>query len=352
MSIFHKPKRELIGFNDLWLRLVGIPLVALITPLAFFQASLDQPEKYWTQVLVSLLFTFVYWHVDWFIVCIHRDRYPRFEQTGKRIALQMVWILTFTLLVCNSGELCMMIANQGLDSAFIPSPVQINFGSMVITIAIVSIYETIYAVSRWKQSLLESERLKKENIHSQLETLKNQVNPHFLFNSLNTLTSIIHESPDKAVEFVQHLSNVYRYILEIKDKELITLREEMECISSYRFMLEMRFGPNLQFEVNIPEEKMDSYIVPLSAQILLENAIKHNVISTSRPLKIIFSIAKNGHLLVTNNLQKKEVVNGSTKTGLANIRNRYKIISGKDADVIVTQDHFSVSLPLIQISNE
>ena len=179
--------------------------------------------------------------------------------------------------------------------------------------------------------------------------MKNQVNPHFLFNSLNALTSMIHDQPDKAVEFVQKLSKVYRYILEIKNKEMISLREEMECIYAYQFLLKMRFGDNVRFHIDIPEDHMGCHIVPLSIQILLENAIKHNVISTGKPLSISIQLAKNGNLIVSNNLQKKNVVNGSTKTGISNINSRYQLLTGKQVEVIVTQEQFSVSVPLIHV---
>lgn len=352
MRLFRKPIQELAGFNDLWLRLIGIPAVAFLSPAAFFNTSLlAQPEKYMAQFMVSLVFTTIYWHVDWLICAYFRSRYPRVEQIKQRLVRQMAWILAFTLIICNLGEICVVGLRGGVPPDFAPSRFQINFGSMVVTVAIVAVYEAIYAIYMWRKSLIESERLKKENMQSQLETLKNQVNPHFLFNSLNTLTALIPDQPEKAVEFTQHLSKVYRCILEIKNRELITLREEMECIASYRFLLEMRFGNNVQFEVDIPEEKMDNYVVPLCVQMLLENAVKHNVISTARPLKITITLGKNGQLLVTNNLQKKESVNGSTRTGLSNIRNRYHLVSDKEVDVIITRDHFSVVLPLLQIED-
>lgn len=348
MGIFRHPIRELVGFNDLWLRLIGIPVIAFMIPMIFYQVFPGH-EAFLAHFLTGLFFTTIYWHTDWLIITFFRDRYPEFKHYRKRLLLQAFFVTVFTLSFCNLTELVFWLFGTDLSNPYKPSVVQLNFSSMVITLTVSSIYEAVYGIHMWKRSLIESEKLKKANLQAQLETLKNQVNPHFLFNSLNTLTSIIPEEPERAVEFVQKLSYVYRYILEIKNKELITLREEMDCIESYRFLLQMRFGDNVQFETDIPETLMDKHIVPLSAQILLENAIKHNVISTNKPLRIQMHIGPSGNLLVSNNLQKKPTVNGSTKTGLTNIKNRYKILTDQEVEVIVTRDHFTVSLPLLQL---
>lgn len=223
-----------------------------------------------------------------------------------------------------------------------------NIASMTATIVIGAIYETVYTMYLLRHVIVEREKLKKENLRSQLETLKNQVNPHFLFNSLNTLASVIPEDPKLAVEFVQNLSKVYRYILEIRDRELITVREELECINAYRFLLDIRFGNSVSIEERVEDKAQDLQIVPLSLQMLLENAIKHNIVSQKRPLKIEITSNGIGKLIITNNLQKKKEVNGSTKTGLENIKKRYRILSGKEVEVIVSREHFRVSLPLIQ----
>ena len=176
--------------------------------------------------------------------------------------------------------------------------------------------------------------------------MKNQVNPHFLFNSLNTLTYLIPEEPDKAVNFVQKLSKVYRYILEIRDQKIVTISDELEFLNAYVFLLKERFGENLNIDIDIPQKYYHSKIVPLSLQILFENVIKHNIISTQKPLMIKVSIQKD-KLIVKNNLQKKNQVISSTSMGLQNIKNRYQFFTKKEVDVIVTADSFLVALPLV-----
>lgn len=161
--------------------------------------------------------------------------------------------------------------------------------------------------------------------------LKTQVNPHFLFNNLNTLCSIIPENPEQAVDFVQQLSKVYRHILEVKDEKSIPLKEEMAVLEAYAFLLKTRFGDNLEINMEVDPTKMEDMIVPLSLQLLMENAIKHNIVSQDKPLKIIVKVI-DGNLVVTNNLQKKNQIIESTGIGLTNIRNRYKLIAFCYAD--------------------
>src|SRR5258708_21815155 len=187
---------------------------------------------------------------------------------------------------------------------------------------VVAIYESIYFVGELRKSVEEKEMLKRESLQAQLNALKIQVNPHFLFNSLNTLTAVIPENPGQAIDFVQHLSKVYRHILEVKNEQSILLKEELEVLKAYAFLLKTRFGDNLDISIRVADEKLQQKIVPLSLQILMENAIKHNIVSSSKPLKIEVH-ADNGKLVVSNNLQKKNQLVESTGIGLDNIRNRY-----------------------------
>jgi two-component system LytT family sensor kinase len=179
-----------------------------------------------------------------------------------------------------------------------------------------------------------------------LNALRTQVNPHFLFNNLNTLCSLIPENPEHAVDFVQQLSKVYRHILEVKDEKTISLKEELDVLHAYTFLLKTRFDKNLTVNITIPSEKLQQHIVPLSLQILMENAIKHNIVSSDKPLLIdVFTV--NGSLVVSNNLQMKNQVNESTGIGLDNIRNRYKLLSAIPVKVTASDSNFTVSIPLI-----
>jgi len=196
------------------------------------------------------------------------------------------------------------------------------------------------AAQRW-------ERLEKEKIQSQFETLKSQVNPHFLFNSFNTLISVIEENPQNAVKYVEHLSDLYRKIVTYRDKETITLKEEIELIRDYFFIQQQRFGNNLQLNINISEEQQQRYrIAPLSLQLVTENAVKHNGVSASAPLMIHMSI-QNDMLVTRNNINPKHYPEKSAGMGLQNITRRYELLSKQAVRVEHTTEYFVVYIPLL-----
>jgi LytS/YehU family sensor histidine kinase len=212
---------------------------------------------------------------------------------------------------------------------------------------IMGIYESIYFMHALKDSIEEKEMLKRESLKAQLNALRTQVNPHFLFNNLNTLSSLIPENPEHAVDFVLQLSKVYRHILEVEDEKSIALKDELEVLNAYTFLLQTRFGTNLKVNIDISAEKLQRKVVPLSLQILMENAIKHNIVSSEKPLQINIT-ADNDSLVISNNLQMKKQVNECTGIGLNNIRNRYKLLSDKPVTVTEHDNNFTVSIPLIE----
>jgi hypothetical protein len=181
---------------------------------------------------------------------------------------------------------------------------------------------------------------------AQFDALKNQLDPHFLFNSLNVLTSLIDENPDAAQNFTTSLSKVYRYVLEQKNKELVSVDEELNFARIYVRLLKMRFEDSIDFE--IPEKALnpDAKVVPLSLQLLLENAVKHNIVNSSNPLKI--RIYENGgNLVVENILQPKEVLKKSSGVGLTNITQRYSLLTDRKVNINKTASHFTVEIPML-----
>lgn len=203
-----------------------------------------------------------------------------------------------------------------------------------------------YIIQIREKRLQRVEALKKEKVESQYETLKSQINPHFLFNNFNTLVAIIEESPELAVEYVEKLSDFYRHILQYREKDLIDLQEELGLVMDYGFLLEKRFGDGLQLKTEeIPQE---ACIAPLALQMLVENAVKHNVISKSRPLKIRIYPDDHGYIVVCNNLQKKLSPEKSTGFGLQSIAKRYEHLSQKNIRVEESADSFKVFIPLIK----
>ncbi|MDF9798495.1 two-component system LytT family sensor kinase [Catalinimonas alkaloidigena] len=199
----------------------------------------------------------------------------------------------------------------------------------------------------WKASLIESERMQKEYLRTKYEALKTQINPHFLFNSLNTLSSLVHTDPDLAEEFIDEFARFYRYILEIKDKSLVSLEEELSMVESYVYLQKIRFGDALMIENHIGMEHMQRQVPPLTLQLLVENAIKHNALSAEHPLTIRMEVLEQC-LQISNNLQKRDEDVFSTGIGLHNLEAKYRILSTKMPEFYPKEEYFVATIPLLQ----
>ncbi len=191
-------------------------------------------------------------------------------------------------------------------------------------------------------------KLQKENLQSQFEVLKQQVNPHFLFNSLNVLTSLIKADPDLAETFTEKLSKVYRYVLENKEKDLVSLSTEMDFLNAYLFLINIRFSGKIILEIDIDSKYAEYRVLPIAVQMLIENAIKHNTYSKTNPLLINIYTDENGNLIVCNNLKARETIMASTGVGLENITRRYALITDHTPVFAKTETHFIARLPLLK----
>ena len=340
--------KKLLGIDDTWLMLIGIPVVSVVVSLMLFSNRIAADPFVLIQCFpISIIYVTCVWLSLRAVVLFCRKQFFKTSQIKIRLSVQLLLVLVVYFLV----KICIDYFVEGQVKAFLgldnhPDAPGMNISSLVISFLVISIYDGIFYYSQYQESLLEQERLKKQQIASQLEGLKNQVNPHFLFNSMNTLAQLIPEDADRAVKFVEKMSKVYRYILEIKDKELVTLEEEMAFLNAYLFLLKERFEENLQVNIAIPDAYLEKKVLPLSLQLLIENAIKHNITSTDQPL-FINVVIKDGKLFVENKLQLKNQVMHSTKTGLENIKSRYSFFTKVRVLVHETAERFSVALPLI-----
>jgi len=208
----------------------------------------------------------------------------------------------------------------------------------------------LYFFREYKNKWAEAEDLKRISAQAEVQLVKSQINPHFLFNNLNVLSGMLIKDNPEANHFVEEFSKVYRYILNNHDKELVELKSELEFIQPYIFLLRKRFNEGLEIDIDIPDHYKTRYVVPAALQMLIENAIKHNVVSRSKPLHISIHANGNETLIVTNNLQPKLAVEASTRIGLQNIRKRYELISGQNVIVKQTNREFEVVLPLLNLN--
>ncbi|GAA4278700.1 sensor histidine kinase [Aquimarina mytili] len=354
MLIDKKKRIQYLGFNDLWFTVIGILIISIITNYLFNDPSeRSSIELVFIGWFAALFFTVCDWFIIRFILIFLRKKYPDFKDDFKRIIFLLFAIISVILLVDFIGGslLANIFTLLGFNSTH-AIRLKVLLPVILITIMTMAIYEAVYYYVRLKKSIRIEEQAKQIMIQAQLDTLRNQARPHFLFNSLNTLRDIIdQDSKENAKDFVDNLSDVYRFILESGNANLISLREELKFVKAYIHIQSERFGDNLKMNWNIPEAKLGAMIVPMSVQLLIENAIKHNIVSRAKPLIIHVEI-KDNHLVVRNKIQTKSTQIPSTKIGLKNIEKRYALTSSTLPVIKNDGDQFMVSLPLLKLSDQ
>ncbi len=352
MPLFNKKRRvQYLGFDDFWYCTLGILALSVITNY-LFNTSFEQ--KSWELALISWSVALVFTICDWLsirsILIYLRIKFPDFKDDKKRIGILLLGIVgTIVLVDFLVGWLASSLINLLTDyNASHITRLKELLPITIITVMVMAIYEVIYSYARLKKSIREEEQTKQVMIQAQLDTLRNQAQPHFLFNSLNTLRDIIdQDTKEDAKDFVDNLAGVYRFIIESGNTNLIRLGEELKFAKAYIHVQSERFGENLQLHWNIPKEQHTAMIVPMSIQLLLENAIKHNVVSKTKPL--IITVAGEGDtVVVRNRIQPKSTQTPSTKIGLKNIEKRYQLISNKMPMIHTDDGHFTVTLPLLK----
>jgi len=336
------------SMKDKWLLILGIPFVGFVMPLIFNGFSIDFlfSEGYWN-LIMSTSTTVAIWLGIRKIVIVLWNKYPWEKSPFKHLILEIVLVFSYTMFI---GFLSYLVYRYSNLLEFDPHTdiiVSISI-TLLITFFITSLHEAWFFYNQWNISLVKAQMLEKENVISQYETLKTQINPHFLFNTLNTLTILIEENPKVAVRYVDKTSDFLRSILGMKDREVISLQEEIQIIETFYFLQKERFGNNLKLEINLSDESLKMKIPPLALQMLVENAIKHNVITADKPLMIQVSLCKNNRVCVSNNLQPKENKGKSSGLGLQNIRNRYSFLTDKVITINETQNRFEVVLALLE----
>jgi sensor histidine kinase YesM len=278
---------------------------------------------------------------------------------GELVSRRMDWfksplrtfILSFIATIGYTVGIVFILAKsfEAVFSVSFGSLTGMLYGSVIVTLIISLFMHGRAFLLNWRETALEHERLKRESISARYESLKSQVNPHFLFNSLNVLTNLVYENQDLAAKFIKQLSDVYRYVLDTRTREVVSRDEELKFLESYLFLQRIRFGDNLRVTVNL--EHVRTAFPPLVLQMLVENAIKHNVITTDKPL-VVNITERDGYVEVSNSLQPKIIrTDESTGVGLSNIRQRYHYLVNKEVLVSQTGDLFLVRLPLIPVDD-
>lgn len=223
----------------------------------------------------------------------------------------------------------------------------LNVFLFIINSLILFIYRFITLQRESVQIKIEKEQIANENIRSQFEALRQQLNPHFLFNSLNSLKSLVSTHPRQAEEFIVQLATVYRYLLKHRSRDLVSLESEIGFIKSYIFLLKIRFEDTLKIELNLDDSYRSLLLVPLTLQLLVENAVKHNIISSAAPLTIEITGVVGGYLVVTNKIQIRQEVEGSSNFGLYNLNRQYRFLMDEEITIEKNETQFKVQVPLL-----
>lgn len=275
---------------------------------------------------------------------------PWLKHGNKRFYWQLGLGILLSLLIINLSYFSLKL---GLTS---DPPVQeqilsMNVLGILVLLPTISINFGIQFLSNWKNAQVNSEKFQKETIRAELTTLKNHLDPHFLFNNLNILSSLISKDKNLSQNYLEKFADVYRNILESSKEELVTLNEELCFIASYLYLLEIRFEDTIQTFIDVETIDHTKYIPPLTLQMLIENAIKHNSISEIRPLKIHIA-SQNGYISIKNNYQpKKQAIKGVGGTGLKNIEKRYSYFTDKKVQVYENPENFIVKIPLVELED-
>ena len=351
MLVNKKNRIKYIGFDDFWFSVLGILILGIATMYLFNESNfnLTYIEAILT-IAVVLFFSTSDWLINRAVLIFLRKKYPDLKDSVQRIMLLLLAITITVLTVDFMGSKFLSLFSLNVNYNFQERSKALLI-IIFISIMTMAIYEAIYFYLRLKKSIREEEQSKQAIIQAQLDALNNQAQPHFFFNTLNTLRDIIDQnSKEEAKEFVDKLSEMYRFLLEAGNSNLIALRDELKFSKAYIHIQSERFGENLILNWTIPDASLDAMIVPMSLQLLLENAIKHNVISRAKPLEVTIAV-KEDCVVVNNKIQAKSTKLPSTKVGLKNIEKRYALITDKTVTIVNDGTHFSVSLPLLKTLN-
>jgi sensor histidine kinase YesM len=297
--------------------------------------------------IFTALYTFALYGANYFLFrkldLIFTDRF-----SVKRIVVGFVGTFIVSLVVIFLLHVFEeVLYNKNSFEYFLANEKPLNYLPAIVITFFITL--SIYAISFYKaynENKVKEQKIIAGTANAKFESLKNQIDPHFLFNSLNVLSSLIEENPDNAQRFTTSLSKVYRYVLEQKDKELVSIEEELAFAKTYMNLLKMRFEDSLEYELQVVNPDPEAKVVPLSLQLLLENAVKHNVISVQKPLKIRIYI-EGGFLIIQNDYQKKEVLQDRQGVGLQNIINRYAIITKRKVMIEQNEKTFTVKIPIL-----
>lgn len=316
--------------------------------LLFVFARLSGGAGYLAALLWIVSVLFLLWIGNRFIHIRLNRIYPWTMQPLRRFFLQLLGSVVYSLACINACYYFLKTLLIGMPPD-LEQMLVLNLYGLLFIIPVFSFNFGIYFMMKWKKAFIQSEKLKEENLRTRFESLKTHIDPHFLFNNINVLSSLIDKDPPEAHRFLDKFADVYRYVLQHRDEELVSLETEITFIRAYAFLFQLRLEKQLLVSIDIPPAPDPYYLPPLSIQMLVENAIKHNKATLTSPLRIDIYLEGEKWLVVRNTLQLKPVrPSDMPKVGLENVRKRFLYLSSREISVVQDESFFTVKLPLLE----
>lgn len=334
--------------NDKWVRWIGIPLSVLLSNLIYLKEYQYDFGRYVSWALFGMVYVALVWQiVVWWLMVVRR-RYADIEQTRLRVLITFVGYLLIT-------TTCQMLFVWLIDKVGI-APIPINrqvyivylITGVICTLFVGAIYEVIYYLQKYREAVQESEAVKKAGLQNQYDSLKTRVNPHFLFNALTSLSVLISEDRQKASRFLDELASVYRYLLQAGQHPFVLLSDELSFLTSFRYLLDARFGKALHWEMAIDDHLTDRCLPPLSLQILIENAIRHNRLLPDQPLTLCIRTTTDDCLEVSNPIQRKKMTVSTHQGELMRLAAHFDMLDLPQPTITDDGRQFAVRLPLVR----
>jgi sensor histidine kinase YesM len=340
-----------VQLNDKTIRLIGIPFFGIVIPhvTGLFGSLTYRDYKYWVGYIFFIALATMIWQGNRYLMFRTRKRFTWFDKPIEKLILLFMNNIFYTTPL-TIAWICLWYRWAGFDFIDWDTILIVALVNVMCVLFVIHIYETVFMVKEQQNEQVKNAELSRAKAEAELEALKNQIDPHFMFNSLNSLSYLISTDPPKATLFTENLADIYRYILAQKERTLVVLEDEFNFMEKYAELLRLRFGQALDIQKNFNGTTSKEYLVPpISAFVALENAVKHNEISERIPLQVSLSIDRD-QLTISNKIQPKRSIQHSSRIGLKNLDDRFRIITGRGIYTENNNHTFNVTLPLIPLT--
>ncbi len=333
-------------YSKLWKLFFANFVISLVVVVLFWDNYTTSFKEFAITIIWAYSICFTQWVGHVYINNKLNERFSWRHKPALRIIFGVVFVIGYAVIAYLIVQFILTrIFFGSYPENFWEWTVNSSIYAIIISAGVTLLFTAIGFFKAWKKSVIEAEQFKTQMLAYKYEALQNQINPHFLFNSFNVLTDLVHEDQNKAANFIKELSSLFRYVLDSREKELVPIAQEIEFLKTFVYLLKMRFEDKLVVTIDVSISE-NEFIVPMALQLLVENCVKHNEVSKLKPLNILVK-RSNKNIEVVNNLQPKNVGNDSKGIGLDNLNQQYIYFTDKSVVVEKSKEQFSVKLPIL-----